>query len=56
MSAAGVLALQGDWDAHRRILQRLGAEARTVRTAADLEAVGALIIPGGESSAMLRRT
>jgi 5'-phosphate synthase pdxT subunit len=50
----GVLALQGDWEAHRRILLGLGAEVRTVRTAADLEAVGALVIPGGESSAMLR--
>jgi len=49
----GVLALQGGWDAHRKILCELGAEGRPVRTAADLEAVDCLVIPGGESTAML---
>ena len=54
MKAIGVLALQGDWAAHAAALRDLGAEVRAVRTAADLENVGALVIPGGESSAMLR--
>jgi 5'-phosphate synthase pdxT subunit len=50
----GVLALQGDWAAHSTVLRELGAEVRSVRTATELEEVGALVIPGGESSAMLR--
>jgi 5'-phosphate synthase pdxT subunit len=50
----GVLALQGDWAAHSTVLCELGAEVRTVRTAAELAEVRALVIPGGESSAMLR--
>lgn len=50
----GVLALQGDWVAHRSILTPLGVETRAVRTAAELELVDALVIPGGESTAMLR--
>ncbi len=50
----GVLALQGDWRAHRSVLTPLGAEAWPVRTAAELAGVDALVIPGGESSAMLR--
>jgi len=50
----GVLALQGAWDAHRKILQDLGAEVRSVRTAAELGEVDCLVIPGGESTAMLR--
>lgn len=54
MKAIGVLALQGDWAAHSTALRELGADVRAVRTAADLEDVRALVIPGGESSAMLR--
>lgn len=54
MRSIGVLALQGDWSAHSAVLRDLGAEVRAVRTAADLDIVGALVIPGGESSAMLR--
>jgi 5'-phosphate synthase pdxT subunit len=50
----GVLALQGDWAVHSAILRDLGAPTRPVRTAADLAQVDALVIPGGESSAMLR--
>jgi len=50
----GVLALQGDWDAHARVLNALGVETAQVRTAADLAAVDALVLPGGESTAMLR--
>jgi len=54
LKAIGVLALQGDWAAHSTALRELGAEVRAVRTAADLDDVRALVIPGGESSAMLR--
>jgi len=54
LKAIGVLALQGDWAAHSTALRELGAEVQTVRTAADLDDVRALVIPGGESSAMLR--
>jgi 5'-phosphate synthase pdxT subunit len=46
----GVLALQGDFEAHSRVLTELGAEARPVRTAADLEGLDGLVIPGGEST------
>ena len=48
----GVLALQGDFEAHAGVLTRLGAEARIVRTAAELEGLDALVIPGGESTTM----
>ncbi len=54
MAEYGVLALQGDWAAHGVILRELGAHTRAVRTVADLARVDALVIPGGESSAMLR--
>ena len=50
----GVLALQGDFEAHRKAVERAGAEACEVRTAADLESVDGLIIPGGESTTMLK--
>jgi 5'-phosphate synthase pdxT subunit len=48
----GVLALQGAFAAHERALIRLGAVTRQVRTAADLAAVDALVMPGGESTTM----
>jgi len=50
----GVLALQGDFEAHRKALERAGADAVEVRSAADLEKIDGLIIPGGESSTMLK--
>lgn len=50
----GVLALQGDFDAHQRALRRAGAEAVEVRTAEELSQVDGLIIPGGESTTMLK--
>lgn len=50
----GVLALQGDFEAHQRALARAGAEAVEVRSAAGLETIDGLIIPGGESSTMLK--
>jgi pyridoxal 5'-phosphate synthase pdxT subunit len=46
----GVLALQGDFEAHTKMIRALGAQAREVRVPADLEGLDALIIPGGEST------
>jgi 5'-phosphate synthase pdxT subunit len=51
-ATVGVLAIQGDFEAHARVLERLGAEPREVRTAADLGGLDALVIPGGESTTM----
>ena len=48
----GVLALQGDFEAHAKLLRSLRAEPREVRVPADLEGLDALIIPGGESTVM----
>src|SRR5690242_19134541 len=48
----GILALQGDFEAHARVLRELGAQPREVRVPADLEGLDALIIPGGESTVM----
>jgi 5'-phosphate synthase pdxT subunit len=48
----GVLALQGDFEAHARMLRELGAEPREVRVPADLEGLDGLVIPGGESTTM----
>ena len=50
----GVLALQGDFGAHARALVSVGAEPQLVRVPADLAGVEALVLPGGESTAMLR--
>lgn len=50
----GVLALQGGFEAHEAILARLGCATRRVRTAADLEGLRGLVLPGGESSTMLK--
>lgn len=48
----GVLALQGDTREHLAALREAGADASTVRRRAELDAVDALVIPGGESTAM----
>jgi 5'-phosphate synthase pdxT subunit len=50
----GVLALQGDFDAHRRRLEELGAEVVLVKKPEQLDEVDGLIIPGGESGTFLR--
>ena len=50
----GVLALQGDFEAHARALAKAGAEAVQVRSAEDLKKVDGLVIPGGESTTMLK--
>jgi 5'-phosphate synthase pdxT subunit len=48
----GVLALQGGYAAHAKVLRGLGAEVREVRTPADLEGLDGLVMPGGESTTM----
>jgi 5'-phosphate synthase pdxT subunit len=48
--SVGVLALQGDFEAHAKTLRQLGAEPREVRGAPDMDGLDALIIPGGEST------
>ena len=50
----GVLALQGAYDAHVRTLQSLGANARLVRVPSELEGLDGLVMPGGESTTMLK--
>src|SRR5262245_59148598 len=50
----GVLALQGDFAAHRRAFDEIGARTREVRTAADHATVDAHVMPGGESTTMLK--
>ena len=48
----GVLALQGDFEAHAKILRELGTTPREVRTPDDLQGIDAIVIPGGESTTM----
>jgi pyridoxal 5'-phosphate synthase pdxT subunit len=50
----GVLALQGDFDAHRRRLEQLGAEVLLVKKPEQLDAIDGLVIPGGESGTFLK--
>lgn len=52
MPLVGVLAIQGDVEAHARILADLGADVREVRVPADLEGLDGLVMPGGESTVM----
>ena len=49
----GVLALQGDFDAHRRRLEELGAEVVLVKKPEQLDKIDGLVIPGGESGTFL---
>ena len=48
----GILALQGGFEAHEKIVRSLGAQAREVRLPRELEGLDALVIPGGESTVM----
>ena len=50
MTRVGVLALQGDFEAHARLLREVGAQPSEVRTPAGLEGLDGLVIPGGEST------
>ncbi|HEY7267865.1 MAG TPA: pyridoxal 5'-phosphate synthase glutaminase subunit PdxT [Solirubrobacterales bacterium] len=46
----GVLAIQGDFEAHRLTLESLGADAREIRTPPELDGLDGVVIPGGEST------
>jgi pyridoxal 5'-phosphate synthase pdxT subunit len=50
----GILAIQGDYEAHAQVLDRLGVAHRFVRTPGDLEGLSGIILPGGESSTHLK--
>lgn len=50
----GILAVQGDFEAHAAMLEQLGAKTAEVRTPADLEGCDGLILPGGESTTQLK--
>lgn len=50
----GVLALQGDFDAHRKRLEELGAKIVLVKKPEDLDEIDGLVIPGGESGTFLK--
>lgn len=50
----GVLAIQGDFEAHKQRLEELGAAVVLVRKAEQLKGLDALVMPGGESSTMLK--
>jgi len=54
MKKVGVLSLQGDFEAHGRALEREGATPVYVRNREDLDGLDGLIIPGGESTTMLK--
>jgi 5'-phosphate synthase pdxT subunit len=51
-AVVGVLALQGDFEAHGRVLAGLGAAVREIRVPAELDGIDALVLPGGESTTM----
>ena len=50
----GILAVQGDFEAHAAMLRNMGVEATEVRTPADLAGCDGLILPGGESTTQLQ--
>ena len=50
----GILALQGDFDSHRQAVEKLGAKTLLVKKASELDAIDRLILPGGESSTILK--
>ena len=54
MKTVGILALQGDFEAHHRAVERAGARAIEVRSESELAQCDGLIVPGGESSTMLK--
>ena len=54
MPTVGVLSLQGDFACHRASLESLGVEVRRVTLPRDLEGLDAMVLPGGESTTMLR--
>ena len=54
MTTVGVLAIQGDFEEHRKVLERLGVCAREIRLPGQLDEVEGLIIPGGESTTIVQ--
>lgn len=48
----GILALQGDFDAHQKVLAALGQETSLIRTPEKMEGIDGLVLPGGESTAI----
>jgi pyridoxal 5'-phosphate synthase pdxT subunit len=50
----GILSIQGDFEAHAKVLERLGVEYVYVRTPEDLKDVDGLILPGGESTTHMK--
>lgn len=50
----GILAVQGDFEAHQRALKRLGVDGVLVRTPGDLDGLDGLVLPGGESTTMMK--
>jgi 5'-phosphate synthase pdxT subunit len=50
----GILAIQGDFEAHGKRLEELGAETVLVKTAAGLEGIDGLVLPGGESTTHIK--
>ena len=54
MKTIGILALQGGYEAHAKVIERLGARAVLVRNPEELDGLDGLIFPGGESTTMLK--
>ena len=54
MTTVGILAIQGDVEAHARALERAGATPRPILQEADLDGLHALILPGGESTTIAK--
>lgn len=54
MKTVGILALQGDFEAHAKAIEKAGGRAVEVRTREEMDACDGLILPGGESSTMLK--
>jgi 5'-phosphate synthase pdxT subunit len=54
MATIGILALQGDFEAHGKALERIGERSRLVKKVSDLEGIAGLILPGGESTTFLK--
>lgn len=50
----GILALQGDFEAHSKALERIGERSRMVKKVSELEGIAGLILPGGESTTFLK--
>lgn len=50
----GILAVQGDFEKHAQMLDRIGAAWKLVKHVSDLDGIGGLIMPGGESTTMLK--